>query len=180
MRQDITQKDKTSAVRDGMDIALCALDIDKKMLHFAGAKNPVYIVRQSGDPMCFGEAGNEKTLQKLENGDVHLFEIKGDKHPIGAFMDEELLPFTNKSIQLQKGDMVYVFTDGFADQFGGSQLEGSKGKGKKYTYKRFKQFLMANSGKPSAEQHQLLRNEFVNWKGDSEQIDDVLIVGVRI
>ncbi len=181
LRQDAAQKDKTgSAVRDGMDLALCALDKEKRVLHFAGAKNPVYIVRQSGDPLCFGTETTEKSLTKSETGDVYLFEIKGDKHPIGAFMDEELIPFTNRKIDLQKGDMVYVFTDGFADQFGGTHLPESKGKGKKYTYKRFKQVLMSNASKPAEEQHKILRNEFVNWKGETEQIDDVLIIGVRI
>lgn len=180
LRQDGSQKEKGGAVRDGMDIALCALDKQKRVLFFAGAKNPVYIVRASSDPACFGDLATEKNLTPSESGNAHLLEIKGDKHPIGAFMDEELIPFTNKKIDLQKGDMVYVFTDGFADQFGGTHLPDSKGKGKKYTYKRFKQVLMQISSKPSAEQYQILRNEFVTWKGETEQIDDVLIIGVRI
>ncbi|MBI3133723.1 MAG: SpoIIE family protein phosphatase [Bacteroidetes bacterium] len=180
LRQDGSQKEKGAAVRDGMDIALCALDRERNLLYFAGAKNPVYIVRQSGDAACFGTEITEKNLVKSENGEVHLYEIKGDKHPIGAFMDEELIPFTNKKISVQKGDMIYVFTDGFADQFGGTSLPESKGKGKKFTYKRFKQLLMNIASKPADEQHKILRNEFVSWKGETEQIDDVLVIGVRV
>lgn len=178
LRQDSSQK--TNSVRDGMDIALCALDKNTRTLYFAGAKNPVYVVRHSANADCFGTDIIEKNLMKSESSDVFLYEIKGDKHPIGAFMDEELIPFTNKQISVLPGDMVYVFTDGFADQFGGTHLPDSKGKGKKYTYKRFKQLLMDISAKSADEQHKILRNEFVNWKGDTEQIDDVLVIGVRI
>lgn len=178
LRQDNLKKEKSNTVRDGMDIAFCALDQAKRKLYFAGAKNPVYIVRQSNDASCFGTDVIEKNIVVNENGDGVLYEIKGDKHPIGAFLDEELQPFTNKSIDLQKGDMVYVFTDGFADQFGGAHL--NDGKGKKYTYKRFKQFLIAHSKNDANDQYTSLREEFIRWKGDTEQIDDVLIIGVRV
>lgn len=180
LRQDGSQKEKGGAVRDGMDIALCALNKQKRELYFAGAKNPVYIVRQSADPTCFGTDITEKNLTFSETNAVSLYEIKGDKHPIGAFMDEELIPFTNRRIDLQAGDMIYVFTDGFADQFGGTHLPESKGKGKKFTYKRFKQLLMTISTLPAEEQYKVLRNEFVTWKGETEQIDDVLVIGVRV
>jgi two-component system, sensor histidine kinase LadS len=180
LRQDKGQQG-ANTVRDGMDIGLCALDKESGMLQFAGAKNPVYIVRKGTGPTeTFGSAATEKNVMKWDNGDVYLFEIKGDKQPIGAFMDEELIPFKNHSIPVKKGDMVYVFTDGFADQFGGTHLPQNKGKGKKYTYKRFKQFLMSIADKHADEQHQLLRNEFTTWKGTTEQLDDVLVVGVRI
>ena len=181
LRQDKSQQG-ANTVRDGMDIGLCALDKKTNVLQFAGAKNPVYIVRKAtgNSSDVFGVPQSDKNPVKWDDGDVFLYEIKGDKQPIGAFMDEELIPFNNHTFQLQQGDMVYVFTDGFADQFGGTHLPGNKGKGKKYTYKRFKQFLMAISQKPADEQHQLLRNEFTTWKGPTEQLDDVLVVGVRI
>lgn len=176
LRQDASHKN--NSVRDGMDVALCALDEQTKKLYFAGAKNPVYVVRKTNSAESFGFEVNEKNPLKSDIDSKYLLEIKGDKQPIGAYMDEELIPFTNKEIQLQSGDIVYVFTDGFADQFGGA--DQNDGKGKKYTYKRFKQFLMSISDLPSDEQYKMLRNEFVNWKGDTEQTDDVLIIGVRV
>ena len=118
------------------------------MLSFSGAKNPVYIVR---------------------NKELH--EIKGDKQPIGSYESQE--PFTNKEYQLEKGDMVYIFSDGYADQFGGP-------KGKKLKYKPFKELLIANSDKSMDEQEKQLNNLFENWKGDIEQLDDVCVIGVRI
>ena len=178
LRQDSTHK---GTVRDGMDIALCALDKATNILYFAGAKNPVYIVRKlNGKDNVFDCALDDKNLMIAEDKSVALFEIKGDKHPIGAYLDEELIPFTNHKIQLQKDDMVYVFTDGFADQFGGKHLPDNKGKGKKYTYKRYKKLLMQVSILHANEQYQRLRNEFVLWKGETEQLDDVLVIGVRI
>jgi len=178
LRQDMSQKSSASSIRDGMDISLCALDKSKNMLYFAGAKNPVYIVRKAKaeNQDVFGKRDSDKNPLKWDDGNIYLYEIKGDKQPIGAYLDEELIPFTNHSFQLEKGDMVYVFTDGFADQFGGS----SASKAKKYTYKRYKQFLLKISQLSSHEQHKLLRNEFTEWKGGVEQLDDVLVIGVRI
>lgn len=178
LRQDASNK--SNAVRDGMDIALCALENKTKTLHYAGAKNPVYVVRNNSVTNPFGENVPEKNLLKSDSADIWLYEVKADKHPIGAFMDEELQPFTNKEIPVQSGDMIYVFTDGFADQFGGSHLPDGEGKGKKYTYKRFKQFLMAVSQLPTQEQFKKLETEFARWKGNTEQIDDVLVIGVRV
>jgi len=182
LRQDISQKGSGGSVRDGMDIALCALDKSKKILHFSGAKNPVYIIRKAkGENQdVFGKSESDKNPMKWDDDNIYLFEIKGDKQPIGAYMDEDLIPFTDHEFQLEEGDMVYVFTDGFADQFGGTHLPGSTGKAKKYTYKRYKNFLMSISQKTAEEQQKLLRNEFVEWKGSVEQLDDVLVIGVRI
>ena len=126
-----------------------ALSILKTLkLTFSGAKNPVYIIR---------------------NKELH--EIKGDKQPIGSYAAQE--PFTNKEYQLEKGDMVYIFSDGYADQFGGP-------KGKKLKYKSFKNLLIENSDKSMDEQEKQLNDLFENWRGALEQLDDVCIIGVRI
>jgi serine phosphatase RsbU (regulator of sigma subunit) len=173
LRQDRESNDET--VRDGMDIALCALDKDSNKLQFSGAKNPVYIVRKSEQVEELGfdyEEGGRNPL-KSETEPIYLNEIKGDAHPIGAYIGEELKPFTPQLIDVRKGDMIYVFSDGFADQFGGEA-------GKKYKYKTFKKFLISISQLDPEEQKRLLIEEYDRWKGDHEQIDDVLVMGVRV
>lgn len=135
-------------VLDGMDLALCSLDPKTNILQFSGANNPLYIIR-----------------------DNELLEIKADKQPIGKYDIEN--PFTLKEFQLQKNDMVYIFTDGFPDQFGGP-------KGKKMKYNRFKELLNKVSQLPIKQQDANLRLEFEAWKGTLEQIDDVTIIGLRV
>jgi phosphoserine phosphatase RsbU/P len=135
-------------IRDGMDVALCSINFITLKLTFSGANNPVYIVR---------------------NKELH--EIKGDKKPIGAYESEHL--FTDQEYQLEKDDMVYIFSDGFADQFGGP-------KGKKLKYKPFKNLLIENSEKSMNEQEKQLDDLFENWRGDLEQLDDVCVIGVRV
>lgn len=154
-----TLKQKSSddfSIKDGMDIALCALDIQNRVLEFAGANNPVYIVR---------------------NG--NLIEIDGDKQPIGAYLKEPR-PFTNHVVPLEKGDMVYVFTDGIPDQFGGP-------KGKKFKYKQMQEVLLKNAGRSVSEQREAIQQAVDSWMsfptpggGIHEQTDDMLILGVRI
>jgi serine phosphatase RsbU (regulator of sigma subunit) len=137
-----------SDVRDGMDICLCALDITLKKLEYAGANNAVYIISKDA-----------------------LKELKANKQPIGRF--ESRIPFNNHELDLNEGDMVYLFSDGIADQFGGPE-------GKKYKYKRVKELLLQNYNKSHSEQKNIIITEFVRWKGKNEQIDDVCLMGVKI
>lgn len=139
-----------SAVKDGMDIALCAWDTKTNKLEYAGAYNPLYIFR---------------------NGE--LMEIKGDRFPVGTFVGEEIQQFTNHEIQLQKGDMVYVFSDGFSDQFGGPN-------GKKFMIKRFKALLEEIHLEDVDKQYDLLTKRLKTWKGNLEQVDDIVVMGVKI
>ncbi|OIQ36286.1 MAG: hypothetical protein BM555_03005 [Crocinitomix sp. MedPE-SWsnd] len=173
LRQDKNTTDET--VRDGMDISLCAYHKVKQKLFFSGAKNPVYIVRKSSsiEELGFEVQVEGKNPLKSEDEDIYLTEIKGDTHPIGAYIGDELKPFETNIIELRKGDMVYVFSDGYADQFGGPS-------GKKYKYKTFKKFLMKVSQLPMEEQKATLIAEYDRWKGDQEQIDDVLVMGIRV
>ena len=166
LRQDFNE----STVRDGMDIALCALDYENMTLYFSGAKNPLFVIRNEQLPEVETTKRNP-----VVNEDKTLFlnEIKGDKHPIGAYVGESLKPFTTHTIKLKKGDLIYVFSDGFPDQFGGP-------KGKKYNSKHFKTFLMSISQLPLDEQHRLIEKEFTEWRGDLEQVDDLCIIGVRV
>ncbi|MFK8044453.1 MAG: 7TM diverse intracellular signaling domain-containing protein [Crocinitomicaceae bacterium] len=166
--ETLRQNIKGESVRDGMDMSLCMIDSDHKVLQFAGAKNPIYIIRKKSD----SQISNFGLLR--EENDTHvLLEVKGDKQPIGNHSGVELASFTNHKIDLQKGDSVYLFTDGFADQFGGS-------KGKKYNYKQFRKLLLDNIEEPMASQKLILQKSFSNWVGNNEQIDDVLVIGVKI
>lgn len=158
-------------VKDGMDVALCIIDKENKMLEFAGANNPLYIVKRSKF-----KASNPK-LQEIADDSVNeLVEVKGDKMPIGAYIDNEK-PFTNHNIEISENDSFYIFTDGFADQFGGEA-------GKKYKYNKMKDLFLKNSVENFQKQHDLVKSEFENWTkcsgNDYEQIDDVLIIGFKI
>lgn len=141
-------------IRDGMDIAMIAIDMETGNTQFAGANNPVWIYRKS-----------ENTIFEFE-------EIKGDKQPIGAVDLIVHKPFTNHIFKLNKGDSLYVFTDGYADQFGGPD-------GKKYKYKRLKELILGIQGKNMQEQMQILDKEFIAWKGELDQVDDICIIGIR-
>jgi len=137
-----------SLVRDGMDMALCCFDPKRKVLEYAGANCPLYVVR---------------------DGDVLQF--PPDKNPIGSF-DLKGHTFTDHRIVLETGDMVYVFSDGFADQFGGE-------KGKKFLYRRFRELLVKISPYPVERQRELLQEAFNAWRGGHEQVDDILVIGMR-
>jgi len=135
-------------VRDGMDVALCTINTESNKLSFSGANNGLYFIR---------------------NGE--LLQIKPDKQPIGKYDDSK--PFTKHEMDLEKGDVIYTFSDGYADQFGGP-------KGKKFMYRPFRELLLSIHTKPMSEQHDLLMNAFEEWRGKMEQIDDVCVIGVRI
>lgn len=163
---ELRQNDETIANRDGMDISLCRLNLKTLELQWAGANNPLCLLRKSSEL-------NPKT--KTENyeprtTDYKLFEIKADKQPIGYYPNPK--PFTNHVVQLQKGDCIYLYSDGYADQFGGP-------KGKKLNYKRL-EALFTGQHISMSEQKEKLKNYFVEWKGTLEQIDDVCVVGVRV
>lgn len=135
-------------VKDGMDIALCALK--GNTLYYAGAHNPLWIIRK---------------------GDDKVEEIKANKQPIGKF--DQLLPYTTHQVELNPGDSIYLFSDGFVDQFGGE-------KGKKLKAPNFRRLLLSMNEQPMSSQHQLLDRAFEEWKGELEQIDDVCVIGVRV
>ena len=135
-------------VKDGMDISICLLE--GNTLTWAGANNPLWIIKSNND---------------------EFIEIKPDKQPIGKYVDQK--PFNSYKLELEKGDMIYLFTDGFADQFGGT-------KGKKYKYKPFKELLLSIHEVPIQEQKTILLSSFNDWKGNLDQVDDVCIIGIRI
>ena len=143
------QTGDTSEAADGMDIALCIYDREKKIMQYAGANNPIYIIR----------------------GGVAI-EYKPDRMPIGISGQEEK-PFSSLYLDVKKGDMLYLFTDGYVDQFGGPE-------GKKFKYDPFKALLISVAGKKAEKQRDILYEEFSRWKGDHLQVDDILVMGIRI
>ena len=153
-------------VMDGMDICLCSLNTKTKELEYAGAHNSLYIVTKNKNN--FTQYINDRTIIE---GDNYLITIPANKQPIGDF--EYIKPFVNHSIQLAKGDYLCLFSDGYADQFGGER-------GKKFKYKPFKNMLLSTYNKPYVEQKQTIETVFENWIGDFEQIDDVCLMGINI
>lgn len=135
--------------KDGMDMTLCALNYNTLELQFSGAFNPLYIIREN-----------------------ELIQHKADKFPVGMFIGEKQ-NFTNNSLQLQKGDIIYIFSDGYADQFGGP-------KGKKFMAGNFRQLLADVSKFPIEKQKTILNQTIEEWRGNLEQVDDILIIGVKI
>ncbi len=136
--------------KDGMDISLIRIDYKNSKIDWAGANNPLWIF-------------------KLNTGAI--LEIKGNKQPIGLTHSPVL--FTNHSLQLDKGDSVFLFTDGFADQFGGLL-------GKKFKYKQLREFLISNIQLSMEQQKSELEKKFIDWSGKLEQVDDICIVGIKI
>ncbi|MBD3636893.1 MAG: SpoIIE family protein phosphatase [Crocinitomicaceae bacterium] len=159
-------------IKDGMDLALCSLDYSNEKqvkFQFAGAQNPAWIIRKETEEDL--EINGSKILPNLVENGYKLFEIKGDKQPIGYF--EGGKPFHRAEGFLKPGDRIYLFTDGFADQFGGK-------KGKKFKYKTLKQLILGSQQKSMAEQKDVYRSAFLDWKQDIEQVDDVCLMGVQV
>ncbi|MBK9285572.1 MAG: SpoIIE family protein phosphatase [Sphingobacteriaceae bacterium] len=147
----LKQKDSEKQAQDGMDMALLTFDEHFNTVEFAGANNPLWI---------------------LKKGENMITEFKPDKKPVGYYHGETL-PFTKTQIPLQKGDALYIFTDGIADQFGGP-------KGKKFKYKQLKQILIDLKDASMQEQKTAIENYFQQWKGDIEQTDDICIIGLKV
>ncbi|MDF2438748.1 MAG: hypothetical protein K0Q95_3124 [Bacteroidota bacterium] len=146
----LRQSEEGKGVKDGMDLSLCTLNTTTLELQYAGAFNSLYYV-----------------------SDSVLTEIKADKFPIGVNTNGKVDEYTNHSIQLKKGDCVYLYSDGYADQFGGP-------KGKKFKYNQLKEMLTGMAPLSPDEQQGVLAKRFDDWKGSLDQVDDVLIIGVRV
>jgi len=135
-------------VQDGMDISLCCINTKTKEIQWSGAYN---------------------SLWYIQHGEMK--EVLADKQPIGK--NDKPTPFHTHNLNLQSGDTLYLFTDGYADQFGGP-------KGKKFKYKQLQEILLANTSRSMEEQKTILEGHLDEWKGSLEQVDDVLIIGIRV
>lgn len=143
------QTGKEGEAQDGMDIALCIIDKQNMKVEFAGAYNPMYLIRNK-----------------------ELVIIKADRMPIGIFHRRALKPFTNHEMEIKEGDQIYMFSDGYVDQ--------SNMQNKKFLTSRFKQLLVDNCDKPMEEQNEILKQTIDDWKGEKQQIDDILVMGIKI
>jgi ligand-binding sensor domain-containing protein/serine phosphatase RsbU (regulator of sigma subunit) len=141
--------DKDFAFRDGMDIGFCVIDRKNARLEFAGAFSPLYLVRNNT-----------------------VIEIKGNRFSVGLMEDLIDEKFENHFIQLHKEDMIYLFSDGYPDQFGGEE-------GKKFKYRRFRHLLLNIHSLPASRQEELLNQSIIQWMGEHEQVDDILVLGIR-
>ncbi|MEQ1732483.1 MAG: SpoIIE family protein phosphatase [Bacteroidia bacterium] len=148
--ETLHQNNATSTSKDGMDISMCAIDLETKTLEFAGAYTSLYLVRN-------------KEVQ----------EIDGDKLSIGIFVATAEEHYTNKIIQLQEGDTIYISTDGYRDQFGGPQ-------GKKFLARRLRELLLEINDMPMLDQRQKMMQTIEDWRGQEEQVDDILVMGFRV
>lgn len=146
------ESEEGEIIQDGMDIALCSVDHETNTFEYAGAFNSMYLAR--------------KNVEKME-------EINADKMPVGFMKGKEGECFTNHDVELEKGDMIYIFSDGYQDQFGGP-------KNKKFSKKQFKNLLWDTKDKTVEEQKELIEKTLEQWQGKLEQIDDVLVIGIRI
>ncbi|MFO7867665.1 MAG: two-component regulator propeller domain-containing protein [Bacteroidales bacterium] len=144
------QMEDDTTVKDGMDLSICVLHKHKGILEYAGAYNPLYIVR------------NNKIIS-----------IKGDRFSVGLGNEHEDIPFKNHIVKVQPGDTFYIFSDGYVDQFGGP-------KRKKMKYLRFRHLLLSIHNLPFMKQNRQLKEFLLNWKGDLEQVDDILIIGFNV
>ena len=149
VKETLSQRGKKNEARDGMDIALCILDFKNLTAQFAGAYNPLVLIRNS-----------ESII------------YKGDKMPIGIHVGHEK-PFTNHTFKIAKGDMIYMYTDGYADQFGGPEE-------KKFKSCTFRELLADIHYKPLDEQKVILDKTIKDWQGDLSQVDDIMVIGIRV
>jgi serine phosphatase RsbU (regulator of sigma subunit) len=171
--QELSQTGGSEDSKDGMDISICRLNLNTWQINWSGANNPLWIVSHM-DTEVFttqNKSVSSGKINSLGEEGKHLFEIKADKQPIGY--SPHPAPFTDHQIDLMKGDVFYLFTDGFADQFGGPE-------GKKFMYKKFKNTLLSISDDTTDQQQDKLETIFRDWKGNLEQVDDVCIIGVRV
>lgn len=146
--KSLHQTGKADEARDGMEMALCVVDFNKKRLQYSGAFRPLYLIR-----------------------DRELVEFKGDSMPIGIYSEDDK-SFNNKELILNENDIIYMFTDGYIDQLGGPDR-------KTFKSKQFKQLLIDIHQKPLNEQKALLEKEYQAWRRDIEQIDDIMVMGIR-
>ncbi len=150
VNERLRQTGGESGVKDGMDLGLCSYNAKTKVLQYAGAYNPLYLVTKNG-----------------------IIETKADKLPIGMNDDGEVDIYTNHTFELESGDCVYLFSDGYADQFGGPR-------GKKFKYKQLRDILVEMKDLPMDQQKIQLKQKFDDWMENESQIDDVLIMGIRV
>ncbi|HLP74989.1 MAG TPA: SpoIIE family protein phosphatase [Bacteroidales bacterium] len=146
----LNENKSEGSIKDGMDLALCIFDFKNRRAEFAGANNPLIIIRNN-----------------------EIMKYRGDRFPIGAFDGAKPQKFKNNEIELHTGDCFYFFSDGYEDQFGGPE-------GKKFMARRFEELLKEISHFPVPEQKKMLTGRLAEWMGSNEQVDDILVIGIKV
>jgi serine phosphatase RsbU (regulator of sigma subunit) len=146
---------ESSERKDGMDAVICIFNLEKNIVEYCAANNPIII------------------LEPNENNSFDLIELKPDKMPVGISHDNTYKPFTLGKTDLKKGSLIYTFTDGYVDQFGGP-------KGKKFMNKQLRELLLTIANLSMSDQKEKLETVIENWRGNTEQTDDILIIGIRV
>jgi len=139
-----------SSIKDGMDMVLCVFDFEAKKVEFAGANNPLILIRNNA-----------------------VIKYKGDRFPIGAFEGGTPQLFRNNEIALQEGDCLYLSSDGYADQFGGPD-------NKKFMFRRYEELLLEIHSEPFEQQKEILYKRLTEWRGKNDQVDDILVIGIKV
>jgi len=166
VKRNLRQTGKEGEAQDGMDIALCIFDFGQMKLQYAGAYNPCYVVRKNnGVPI-------PEDYEKIEEGDNVLINIRADRMPIGIYLKEKK-SFSNNELQIQKDDKVYIFSDGYADQSGGNDK-------RKLMSRNFQKLLLSICDQPFEEQRLSLDKAHNDWRGKLEQVDDILVIGIKV
>jgi serine phosphatase RsbU (regulator of sigma subunit) len=146
----LNENKSDSSIKDGMDMVLCVFDFEANRVEFAGANNPLVVVRNK-----------------------EIIKVKGDRFPIGAFEGNNPQLFKNNEIDMQEGDCIYLTSDGYADQFGGPD-------NKKFMQRRFEELLIEISHLSMSEQKEVLHKRLYEWMGVNDQVDDILVIGIRV
>jgi len=169
IKSSLHQTGKALENKDGMDISFCRIDLNTQMLEYSGANNPLYIVQNTTDLIS-----DVNTMHRnINNKYLVLTEIKADKMPIGVYLKEKD-SFTNHQVALTKGDTIYLFSDGYIDQFGGDT-------GRKFLAKTFKNLLLDINNLPLGNQQEIINETYLNWVGaDHEQLDDIIVIGFKL
>lgn len=160
--------------QDGIEIALCVIDTRKMILEYAGANRPMYMIRRKKKDAKTAVTKKRKQERKIfeENSDHELLHIRADRMPIGIY-DQDPIPFTNHKFPLERGDSIYLFSDGYVDQLGGPSR-------KTFRSRHFRNLLLDIQEHPMEKQMQILEEKLKSWSGDVEQIDDILVMGIKI
>ena len=151
--------------RDGMDMSLIEFNHEENRIQYAGAYNSIYLVRSSKL-----KAPDIPGLKVMEGNGYTLYDIPADRMPIAYY--ERMEKFATHRFKIEKGDQLYMYTDGYADQFGGEN-------GKKFKYKPFKRLILDNAGLPMDKQDSVLNNTLDKWKKDYDQVDDICMIGLK-
>ena len=133
-----------------MDMALCIFDFAAKKVEFAGANNPLVLIRNN-----------------------EILKYRGDRFPIGAFEGDKAQKFKNNEIDLLEGDCFYLSSDGYADQFGGKD-------NKKFMFKKFEELLLQINSLSMEDQKEMLHKKLYEWMGVNDQVDDILVIGIKV